>query len=177
VEKITTVQFPNVADDQGLVWYRTQLGDRTLWGHSGGDLGVTTEMWFCPDENTGVVALTNGEAFFFSTLVHEIFEFAADYLFAMVLSLDLISATAAQLSWIEVVGATHYDFYRDDVAYVAPGPFPWQTVEAPTQILIIDEGVGDPSVNYYYIGRARNTSQSSAPSNIVGDHEFSLSTP
>jgi hypothetical protein len=134
-------------------------------------------MWFCPDENTGVIVLTNGEAFFYSTIVHEIFEFAADYLFPMVLSLDLLTPTAAQLSWGEVVGATHYDIFRSNTAHFSPGPLPWQSVEAPAQTLIVESGIGEPVINYYYLGQARNGSQSSVPSNIVGDHDFSMTLP
>lgn len=56
VDSMLTPQIPDILGDQGLVWY----GGST-WGHSGGDLGVSTTMFFHPREGVGVVVLTNGE--------------------------------------------------------------------------------------------------------------------
>jgi CubicO group peptidase (beta-lactamase class C family) len=61
-------QVPAIDPSQGLVFYTWNLGGRTLWGHGGGDQGVTTEMWFDPVTDIGVVALTNGEAYFFDIM-------------------------------------------------------------------------------------------------------------
>jgi hypothetical protein len=73
---MTTVQDPAIDPGGGLIWHKWTLNNRELWGHAGGDQGVTTEMWYCPAEDTGVVVLTNGEAYF-SNIVHAVFEFAA----------------------------------------------------------------------------------------------------
>lgn len=43
---------------QGLVWLK-YLG---LWGHSGGDAGVATTIYFNPETQVGVIVLTNGES-------------------------------------------------------------------------------------------------------------------
>lgn len=63
-----TPQNPSVNPDQGLAWYRWFFNGRELWGHAGGDLGATTEMWYDPEEEIGVVGFTNGEAYFFPVL-------------------------------------------------------------------------------------------------------------
>ncbi len=70
-----TPQIDPIDPDQGLIWYEWTLNDRTLWGHAGGDLGATTEMWLSPDENTGAVVLTNGESYF-DEIIHALFEYA-----------------------------------------------------------------------------------------------------
>ncbi len=63
VELMTTIQYPSIKPIQGLVWRRTQLlGQRWVWGHEGGDLGVRTSMSYCPAETAAVVVLTNGES-------------------------------------------------------------------------------------------------------------------
>lgn len=46
---------------QHLFWFSAELGNRTVVGHNGGDFGVSTEMFFDPDTDVGVVVLTNGD--------------------------------------------------------------------------------------------------------------------
>lgn len=58
-----TVQLPAIDPRQGLVWYSWVSGGRLVWGHGGGDQGVTTEMWFDPATGIGVVVLTNAESY------------------------------------------------------------------------------------------------------------------
>jgi len=36
-------------------------------------------MYYCPEENSGVIALSNGESDFLESIVHELFEFATEY--------------------------------------------------------------------------------------------------
>ncbi len=62
VQEFTTIQFPGVNGSQGLVFYRSTIGGRSVWGHNGGDQGVSTEMHFDPATEIGVIVLTNGEA-------------------------------------------------------------------------------------------------------------------
>ena len=78
IDTMMTIQFPEVDDSQGLIWYTFQLGGRTLWGHSGGDQGVSTDMYFCPEENSGVIALNNGETYMYE-LVDAMFDYAEEY--------------------------------------------------------------------------------------------------
>ncbi len=46
--------------DQGWIWYRWDLADHTVWGHDGGDYGVSTEVGLL-DDGRGFVVLMNGE--------------------------------------------------------------------------------------------------------------------
>lgn len=49
---------------QGLFWHsnETFVHGRTLWGHSGADLGISSEMYMDRSRNEGVIVLANGEA-------------------------------------------------------------------------------------------------------------------
>ena len=60
---------------QGIIWYRIVQNGRTLWGHSGGSLGVRTEMYFEPATNMAAIYLTNGEHVFVH-LISALFDFA-----------------------------------------------------------------------------------------------------
>lgn len=46
---------------QHLFWFSTDLGSRRIVGHNGGDFGVSTEFFFDPRTDVGVVVLTNGD--------------------------------------------------------------------------------------------------------------------
>jgi hypothetical protein len=98
-----------------------------------------------------------------------------DYLFPfgpMVLDIELINANTARVSWLPVTGATHYDLYRSAIAYFSGSGSPWQTVAAPTTHLDFTDGIGDADTNYYFLGRARSATQTSPPSNVVGEFDF-----
>jgi CubicO group peptidase (beta-lactamase class C family) len=60
VREMLRVQAPEVDDEQGLVWFRSQVGTRILFGHSGGDPGVSTKMQFSAAGGFGYVLLMNG---------------------------------------------------------------------------------------------------------------------
>ncbi len=64
VEMMTTVQSedPALGNSYGLIWAARELGGRTLWGHAGAWYGCETNMYYCPEENTGVIVLTNSES-------------------------------------------------------------------------------------------------------------------
>jgi len=78
VALMTTPQIPQIDPSQGLIWYTFNFNGRQLWGHGGGDLGVTTEMYYCPEENSGVIILTNGESFIWDVL-QALFDYAELY--------------------------------------------------------------------------------------------------
>ena len=61
VEMIKSIPYPDIDPQQGLIWYykNTGVNGRTLFGHNGGDIGVTTEMFISISENIGVIVLTN----------------------------------------------------------------------------------------------------------------------
>jgi hypothetical protein len=103
-----------------------------------------------------------------------------DYLFPfgpMVLDIELISDSTARISWSTVTGATNYDLYRSTVAFFGGSGSPWQTVTAPATQLDFTEGIGDTDTNYYFLGKARSTTQTSPPSNIVGECDFGADIP
>jgi len=60
VDLILSSQIPMIDPTQGLVWYSYTDGG-TWWGHSGGDSGVSTDMYFKESTQTGVILLTNSD--------------------------------------------------------------------------------------------------------------------
>ena len=80
VDSMTTVQNPNWQSGYGptgLGMFKTDyFGDRIVWGHyGGGSLGYAGHFHFCPEENTGVVVLTNSEQWL-DDLVEYLFDYA-----------------------------------------------------------------------------------------------------
>jgi CubicO group peptidase (beta-lactamase class C family) len=60
VREMLRSQMPDTTYGQGLIWYRTRSGGRTLIGHTGGDYGVATVAFYDRDADLGVVVLSNG---------------------------------------------------------------------------------------------------------------------
>ena len=64
VNEMWTQQIPSIESKQGLNWYRELLyhsgGETLLWGHNGGELGVSTDMYVDPESNIGLCVLSNG---------------------------------------------------------------------------------------------------------------------
>lgn len=66
IETMWSAQIPSIQADQGLVWYQEEIflnggGSTFLWGHNGGEAGVSTDMYFDPEQKIGLVVLANGE--------------------------------------------------------------------------------------------------------------------
>ncbi len=59
IELIKSIPFPDVDPVQGLIWYYKNENGRTLFGHNGGDIGSTTEMFISYSNNIGVIVLCN----------------------------------------------------------------------------------------------------------------------
>jgi CubicO group peptidase (beta-lactamase class C family) len=60
VREIRRNQLPGtVWWHQGLIWYGASPNGYFRMGHTGGDFGVSTRMFFRPDTHVGVVSLTN----------------------------------------------------------------------------------------------------------------------
>jgi CubicO group peptidase (beta-lactamase class C family) len=60
VQEIRRNQIPHVVGwHQGLIWYGESPNGYFTMGHTGGDFGMTTRMFFRPDRRVGVVSLTN----------------------------------------------------------------------------------------------------------------------
>lgn len=64
VNDMWTPQVPSIEGSQGLNWYQELLyhsgGTALLWGHNGGELGVSTDMYLDPATNIGLCVLANG---------------------------------------------------------------------------------------------------------------------
>ncbi|WP_162391453.1 serine hydrolase domain-containing protein [Spirosoma endbachense] len=59
VEKMLSLQLADNTH-QGLTWHTRALSDGTnLWGHSGGDPGITTFLFFNPIDKIGVITFQN----------------------------------------------------------------------------------------------------------------------
>jgi CubicO group peptidase (beta-lactamase class C family) len=52
---------PSIDPTQGIVFYSFEDTYGTWWGHNGGDMGVSTNMFFNEATNTGLITLTNGD--------------------------------------------------------------------------------------------------------------------
>ena len=66
IDEMLTFQVPDIDDRQGLNWYTEEIylsggGVVDLWGHNGGEGGSTTELYINPDNQIGIVVLSNGE--------------------------------------------------------------------------------------------------------------------
>ena len=60
VQEIRRNQIPSIASwHQGLIWYGGAPNGYLKLGHTGGDFGMSTRMFFRPDREVGVVSLTN----------------------------------------------------------------------------------------------------------------------
>jgi len=81
VAEMLTLQLPSRG--QGLVWYQTEQHGDIFWGHDGGDIGVSTMMFFRPDDGIGYVFWMNGDSVGWSSVIDARQEMldAADLLF------------------------------------------------------------------------------------------------
>ena len=66
IDEMLTFQVPDIDDRQGINWYTEEIylsggGVVDLWGHNGGEGGSTTELYINPDNQIGIVVLSNGE--------------------------------------------------------------------------------------------------------------------
>lgn len=65
INEMLSAQVPSLDPTQGLNWYQEELfyngGSSMLWGHNGGENGVSTDLYIDPVNNIGICVLTNGE--------------------------------------------------------------------------------------------------------------------
>lgn len=67
INEMLSPQIPSLDNTQGLNWYQEELfynsgaNSEMLWGHNGGEDGVSTDMYLDPTNNIGICVLTNGE--------------------------------------------------------------------------------------------------------------------
>ena len=79
VEMIKSAPYPYINSQQGLIWYykNTGVNGRILFGHNGGDIGVTTEMFISLSDNVGVIILTNSSNYnAIMQIENSVFDFA-----------------------------------------------------------------------------------------------------
>jgi fibronectin type 3 domain-containing protein len=95
----------------------------------------------------------------------------------MIMAIQRVNTTTARLSWSAVTGATHYCLYRSQSPHFNASALAWRTVTAPTLYYDFSAGVGDPSTNYYFLGVARNATESSPVSNTVGEMDYEADIP
>ena len=70
---------------QGLIWYYKNANGRTLFGHNGGDIGSSTEMFISFSNNLGVVLLTNSDNYdAMIQIENAIFDFAEETDFTII---------------------------------------------------------------------------------------------
>jgi len=66
VNEMLTLQIPLIEGTQGLNWYTEVIyltggGVVDLWGHNGGESGITTDLYINPNNQIGIIVLSNGE--------------------------------------------------------------------------------------------------------------------
>ena len=66
VNQMLSPQVPAIEPGQGLNWYNEELflsggGTVIVWGHNGGEKGVSTDIYIDPATEIGIAVLTNGE--------------------------------------------------------------------------------------------------------------------
>ena len=65
VSEMLSLQIPAIDSVSGLNWYKTKLyhsgGETMVWGHSGGEQGVSTYLYIDPQHDLGICLLTNGK--------------------------------------------------------------------------------------------------------------------
>lgn len=66
IGEMLTLQVSSLDDTQGLNWYQELVyldggGTVTVWGHNGGETGVSTDMYINPSNDIGIVVLSNAE--------------------------------------------------------------------------------------------------------------------
>jgi CubicO group peptidase (beta-lactamase class C family) len=61
VNLMLTPQLP-FNQNLGLIWWKSNIDGRVVWGHGGSDYGARAQMQFDPETKIGIVVLTNGES-------------------------------------------------------------------------------------------------------------------
>ena len=75
VEEMRTPQFPQISPEPfGLGGYYFEFQGRTLFGHHGVDLGVSTLMFYNPTTNVGAIVLSNMEGADLSNILNKLLE-------------------------------------------------------------------------------------------------------
>jgi len=101
--------FPGTAG-QGVFFYTYLINKDTLWGHNGGDAGVSTAMYFSYKTQTGVIVLTNGDANSLSYNMETILDTLYKYgLTVTPAATDTFPSCNSHLGISSVIPADHFD--------------------------------------------------------------------
>ena len=116
IELIKTVHYPNVQSSQGLIWYYKNSNGRNLFGHNGGDTGVSTDMFISLSDNLGVIVLTNsGNYSGMVQIENAVFSFAEETVFATIGDINS-DQTIDILDIVLMVGIVLGDSDYNDIA-------------------------------------------------------------
>jgi CubicO group peptidase (beta-lactamase class C family) len=75
IHEMWSSQIQTLDPTQGLNWYQANFGTTPLWGHNGGEDGVSTALYVDPTNRIGICVLTNGEGDAF-TICQELYQYA-----------------------------------------------------------------------------------------------------
>ncbi len=99
VSLIRTPAVPGIDETQGIIWYSYTDYTGTWWGHSGGDAGVSTEMFFNEATQTGVILLTNSSGYH-NPIWYELVDMAASLAIADAPDIDCMIEMPESLSTV-----------------------------------------------------------------------------
>ena len=166
IDSMTTLQMNQQYTGLGL--YRNtiycQTGSKIIWGHSGcGTLGYAAELQFCPDENIGVVYMSNSSNYN-DNILNRLFDYAA-----MIVYADLanqISDSSFYANWKTAPDANGYflDVALDEEFTNFVSGFQNYDAGADTNLHIA--GLNS-NTEYFYRLRAYNEYDTGAYSNTV----------
>ena len=90
IELIKTIHYPDVNSSQGLIWYYKNSNGRNLFGHNGGDIGVSTEMFISLSDEIGVIVLLNSSNYnAMIQIENAVFDFAEETDFSTIGDVNL----------------------------------------------------------------------------------------
>ena len=114
VNEMLSPQIPLLDTTQGLNWYRTKLyhsgGETMLWGHGGGEKGVSTNLYLDPQNNIGICVLTNGEGDGLY-ICDELYDHA----------LNMIVNSSITPNCLPTIGGNELDFHNEEIV-IYPNP-------------------------------------------------------
>lgn len=64
---------------QGLIFYEHEIGNCSVWGHGGGDPGISTEMYFDKESKIGYIMFNNRSEAYSKTLGNALLLYANQY--------------------------------------------------------------------------------------------------
>ena len=149
--------------------------DKIIWGHKGGSVnGFAAEVQFCPDENIGVVYMSNSNPYA-NEVLKRLFEYGA----LIVISEDAtnVSETGFTANWQVAPDAVEYYFdlsYESQFTSYVAG---YQNLNTGLDTNVNISGL-DPGTEYFYRIRAANPvdtgaySQTNSQTTLISTNEL-----